>query len=123
MRWQKILLPLIEADGRIQYLGWKLADELIEYLCACDLYVQPGSQSATMNTAMCCKAPVMLQPRKNHQPFLNGNGWFVESEDDIARVFAEISGNPQILKQMSENSTKIVCEILDFKKIAARLYD
>lgn len=114
--------PLIQSDKRISFLGWKGADELIEYLCACDMYVQPGGQSATMQNAMCAGAPVMLYPHRSHIPYLDGNGFFVKGVDDITECFLKISHNPGELNVMSRNSERVAREILDYRKLAARLY-
>ena len=48
---KELLTSLMEQDSRVQFLGWKSGAELQEYLCACDLYCQPGSLSATMQNA------------------------------------------------------------------------
>ena len=117
------LEPLIEKDKRVNFAGWKVADELIEYLCAADLYVQPGSQSATLQNAICCGCPIMLYPHKSHKPYLRGNGYYVKSKEDMKRVFKEILNHPNLLRTMSDNSEKIAKELLDYKKLAARLYE
>lgn len=117
-----VLEPFIEADKRVNYVGWKTADELVEYLCAADVYVQPGGQSATMQNAICCGCAVMIYPHKSHKPYLQGNGYYVKSIEDMKRVFQEIDNNPSVLKNMSDNSMKIARELLDYKKLAARLY-
>lgn len=114
--------PLIQSDKRVSFLGWKGADELLEYLCACDMYVQPGGQSATMQNAMCAGAPVMLYPHRSHIPYLDGNGYFVKGVDDMAECFLKISQNPGELKVMSRNSERSARGILDYRKLAARLY-
>ncbi|WP_027364663.1 glycosyltransferase family 4 protein [Desulfotruncus alcoholivorax] len=114
--------PLIETDPRISFVGWKTADELLKYLCAADVYVQPGGQSATMQNAICCGCAVMLYPHKSHEPYLQGNGYYIKSIEDMKRVFKEIADNPSKLKTMSSNSMKIARELLDYKKLAARLY-
>lgn len=119
---QQEVLPLIEADSRTCFAGWKKADELMEYLCAADVYVQPGGQSATMQNAICCGCAMVLYPHKSHEPYLKGNGYYVKSAEDMTRVFREIAGNPSILTIMSKNSEKIARELLDYRKLAARLY-
>ena len=118
-----VLEPLIEADKRVNYVGWKTADELMEYLCAADVYVQPGGQSATMQNAICCGCAMMLYPHKSHEPYLQGNGYYVQSIEDMRRVFQEIADDSSVLKRMSENSMKIARELLDYRKLAARLYE
>lgn len=116
------LEPLIQADPRITFLGWKTSGELQEYLCACDLYVQPGGQSATMQNAMCASAPVMIFPHKSHRPYLDGNGFFVEGVEDMKRRFQEISCQPGLLAPMRVRSRELALELLDYRKLAARLY-
>lgn len=117
-----ILEPLILADSRVSFLGWKGSDELPKYLCAADIYFQPGTQSATMQNAICCGTPVALYPYPSHEPYLKGNGFFVENEDDYISVFNKIIAEPEILKTMSDNSYSVAEELLDYRKLAARLY-
>ena len=56
----KKLYDMIEKNSNknIYYLGWKDSNELLKYICASDVYVQPGSQSVTLNNALCCQTPV-----------------------------------------------------------------
>lgn len=115
--------PIIAADSRIKYIGWKDSEEVFDYLCAADMYLQPGSQSATMQNAICCGCPVMLYPYKSHKPYLKGNGFYVETVEDMLNAFQDIDKNPEKLKKMSGASYKIAYELLDYRKLAARLYE
>ena len=115
--------PIIEADSRIQYIGWKDAEEVFDYLCAADIYLQPGSQSATMQNAICCGCAVMLYPYKSHKQYLKENGFFVETVEDMVNVFKTIDRNPEILKGMIKASHKVAYDLLDYRKLAARLYE
>ena len=120
---EKKVMPIINNDSRILYLGWKSSDELHEYLCAADIYLQPGSQSATMQNALCCGCPVMLFPYKSHEVYVKNNGFFVENAQDIQDAFEEIADKPECLKAMSEASYVIARDLLDYRKLAARLYE
>lgn len=120
---KSVLEPLIEADKRVKYLGWKTSEELRRFLYAGDVYVQPGSQSATMQNAICCGCAIMLYPHKSHEPYLKGNGYYVESIDDMRQVFRELTSRPDMLKTMSANSLKVARNLLDYRKLAARLYE
>ncbi len=117
------VLEEIKTDNRISYLGWKKSDELQRYLCASDFYVQPGGQSATMQNAMCCGCALMLYPHKSHKPYLNGNGFYVSSIDDMRNAFQTISEKPENITIMKNRSFEIACNILDYNKIAARITD
>lgn len=119
---KETILSFINRDDRIQFLGWKNSDELIDYLCAADMYLQPGSQSATMQNAISCGCPVMLYPYKSHEPYLIENGFYVKTVEDMVNVFKTIDINPKILKVMSKASYDIAYGLLDYRKLADRLY-
>lgn len=114
--------PLVEDDSRVEFLGWKSSEELQKYLCAADLYLQPGSQSATMQNAICCGCPVMLYPHESHKLYLKGNGFYVETIEDMIEIFKTVDRNPDLLKKMSKASYDVAYDLLDYKKLAARLY-
>ena len=120
---KEVITDLVDRDRRVNFLGWKTGDELIEYLCASDLYCQPGSVSATMQNAVCNFCPVMTYPHKAYQHELDwGNLIFVKSQKDIERAFQEIADNPKKLKELKEHSKMCAEELLDYRKIAARMY-
>lgn len=120
--YRSALTPLIEADKRVQHLGWKAHEELLDYLCAADMYLQPGSVSATLQNAICCGTPVMIYPHKGYAPYVRGNGIRVKDEDETEAAFITISKTPEMLKEMSKVSYEMAREYLDYKKLAARLY-
>lgn len=120
---KQIFNPLISSDPRILFLGWKNGSELLEYICAADMYLQPGSQSATMQNAICCGAPVMLYPYKSHEPYLKNNGYYVETIKDMVNCFEDIAKNPEKLNAMSDASYRIAHELLDYKKLAQQMYE
>ncbi|WP_373332392.1 glycosyltransferase family 4 protein [Thiopseudomonas alkaliphila] len=120
---EPLLIPLIRRDARVIFLGWKSGDELIQYLSAADLYFQPGTQSATMQNAICCSCPVALYPYPSHEPYIQGNGFFVKNENDYVDVFNTLTRSPHLISQMKKASYKIANDLLDYKKLAARLYE
>lgn len=118
-----ILLPLMEADKRIRYLGWRTGEELQEYLCAADLYCQPGSQSATMQNAVCRYCPVMLYPHPAHTAdYDRGEVIWIKTQADMEMVFRSLAADPAQLKPLRENAEKLARELLDYRRLAARLY-
>lgn len=121
---QPIILPLIEADSRMKYLGWKSGEELQEYLCACDLYCQPGSVSATMQNAVCRNCAIMAYPHLPYTTHLDwGNILWVKSREDMESVFRSIAADPKQLPRLKQNSRRCAEELLDYRKLAARLYE
>lgn len=119
--WEEVK-PYLCLDERILFLGWKTGDELIEYLCAADVYLQPGSQSATMQNAICCRCSVVLFPYSGYLDFVKGNGFFARDRYDMVRILTKIHKEPTIIELMKEKSEQIARDILDYRKIAARIY-
>lgn len=120
---KSVLLPLMEADERVRYLGWKTGEELQEYLCAADLYCQPGSVSATMQNAICRNTPVMSYPHPAYTAALDcGQFFWVRTQADMEQVFAQVKADPALLAPMTVNARRCAAEVLDYRKLAARLY-
>lgn len=114
---------LINSDHRIQFIGWKSPDELRSILCAADIYVQPGSQSATMQMSICCNCVVILDDIVSHKPFLDGNGWLVKNTIDLENAIFEASSlSTDKLHKMMGCSGLIANNLLDYRKLASRLY-
>lgn len=117
------VIPLIEKDKRVHYLGWKDSDELLKYIAASDLYIQPGSQSATMQNALCSGTPVLFANVKSHQVYMEGNAFAINSVKEIKSIIENILKDPNILKNMSENAFNLSSKILDYEKLAKRIID
>jgi hypothetical protein len=110
-------------DQRISYLGWKNSDELADYLCAGDLYVQPGTQSVTMQNALCYNCAAALFPHESHKYLLGDRVFYIETIKDMELLFNEISLNRNILEEKRKMSYEFAKSTLDYKKLAALLYD
>lgn len=117
------LEPLMEADNRVVYLGWKQSEELVEYLCACDLYCQPGSVSATMQNAVCCGCPVMSYPHLPYRKDLDfGNILWVKTREDMEDTFRNLVDRSIDLQVLRAGSEQCARQLLDYRALAARLY-
>lgn len=116
------VLELIASDERIHFLGWKNGNELLEYLCACDLYIQPGSQSATMQNALCCRSAVALYPHKSHIFLLKDSAFYVKTIDDIIQLFCNILEERSLLESKKKQGYSVAKALLDYKVLASRLY-
>jgi 1,2-diacylglycerol 3-alpha-glucosyltransferase len=112
---------LIAKDTRIRFLGWKVSEELSELLCAADVYIQPGTQSATMQMSLCARCPVVLDDVPSHKPFLEGNGWLLKSTAELISVFRDIANHPAELLGMSKASLSIASRLLDYRTLAERV--
>lgn len=113
---------LIEKDDRVQYLGWKSGEELLNLLTAADIYLQPGTVSATMQNAMCCRCAVMIYPFEVYKHILQDKGIYVTNDEDILEAFKSISDNCAQVEIWKKETFERAKAILDYKKIAARIY-
>ena len=111
----------IKADDRILFMGFVSGVELTKYVCACDLYMQPGSISQTCQTAVCCGTPLCFNDVPTHREIFNGNGFFADSEEELFRVINEVSKDSTQLEQMSKLSYKMEDDELDYKVIYKKI--
>ena len=123
MNSKDVIEPLIASDKRITFMNFVNGEELTKFVCASDLYIQPGSISQTCQTAVCCGTPLCFNDIPTHREIYNGNGFFVDSEDEIYDAFVTVNNNPAILNEMSEKSYQMAYKELDYhiiyKKILA----
>lgn len=113
---------LVQADSRVSFIGWQTAEQLRSLLCAADVYVQPGSQSATMQMSLCTRCAVVLDDVPSHHAYLDGNGWLLNDRVTLQQVFASIAADPAQIKSMSWQSARVAARLLDYRALAARLY-
>lgn len=113
---------LISMDQRIHFAGWKTGDELIELLCGSDCYVQPGTQSATLQVALCCALPIIVYPHPSHEPYLDGNGYAVRSTEELSKAMQHLEDIKE-RRSMSLASYGIASRILDYRILAKKLYE
>ena len=114
---------LIDSDDRIQFWGWRTPTELQALLCGADVYLQPGSQSATMQTSLCCRCVPVLENIEGHGIYTENNGWLVNNEQELAAVLEEISSGAADLRVMAAESEKLARQKLDYAVLARRILD
>jgi 1,2-diacylglycerol 3-alpha-glucosyltransferase len=112
---------LIESDPRIVFAGWKSGSELQAILCGADVYLQPGSQSATMQMSLCSRCAVVLDDAPSHIRYVEGNGWLLNSETTLDQVLEAITRSPQGVRDMAQRSHSFALQHLDYRKLARRI--
>lgn len=114
----------IEQDDRIEYVGWKNGDELVEYLSAADIYVQPGKVSAIMQNALCVGTPVIVRRFDDYIPYIEGNdnGWLIESMADLFGIYKQIDENKINLKYARKCAHDYAAKMLDYRMLAKKIY-
>ena len=113
---------LIAADPRVTFLGWVSAEALDHLLVAADVYLQPGSQSVTMQMSLCARVAVIIDDAKSHSIFVDGNGWLVNGKATLTQALKQVTEmSPDALTAMGNSSLKIACDLLDYRIMATRL--
>jgi len=114
---------LVGENANIKYLGWKEHEELMQFLCAADVYLQPGSQSAIMQSSLCMRCAVILDDVLSHEPYVQGNGWLINGLHPLEDIFRKLSlMSKDELRIKSDKSFAVARELLDYKELAQRLY-
>lgn len=110
---------LIAADPRVTFLGWQGPDELTALLCASDVYLQPGTQSATMQHSLCCGCAIILDALPAHLPYVQDRGWLIESDDHLREA---IRGAAEAdIDKMKHASVALARKMLDYSVLAERV--
>ena len=113
-----ILEPLINQDPRVYYLGWKNAEEQRELLGATDLYLQPGTGSATAQIAMCCGCALLVN--RNYRTDMEDAVFYEEDEQGIINVLQSVLADEELLKEMKKKSYAMADRKFDYGKLAQR---
>ena len=95
----------------------------MDYLCAADVYAQPGTQSATLQNAICARCAIMVYPYSSHRTMMQGNGYYIENERQIQDALADVACHPEKLEQMKLNSLKVGKELLEYKRQAEKIIE
>ncbi|MCF3098779.1 glycosyltransferase [Aeromonas australiensis] len=112
---------LIAADSRIRFLGWANSDQLLDLLCAADVYVQPGSQSATLQMSIAARCAVIIDNVPSHQDIFRDNGFLVSDEKELYQALATCAENFEVLCEMSQRSFEFASQKLNYSVLAERL--
>ena len=109
------------SDPRICFLGWKSFDELTSLLCAADVYLQPGTQSVTMQHSLCCRCAVILDDVPSHRMYVQKNGWLIGRDGSLDEIIREIPASN--LDEMKMRSYRFSRDVLDYKILAKRVFE
>ncbi len=116
------LRQAMQGDDRIKFVGWVNNTRLVDILCACDCYAQPGGQSATLQVALCCGMPAIARSYPSHRPYIDGNGFYADNEEELVKAMSAVVADPSRLEAMSRRSYEIAETVLDYRILAQRLY-
>lgn len=110
------------ADERISYIGWLSSEQLQECFHAADLYLQPGTASASFQQSLCAGCAGAARSAHNYPEFFGDAYWPINNAEDIAILLRDIARNPQILSDKKKRCFAFAKSQLDYSKLAKRLY-
>jgi glycosyltransferase involved in cell wall biosynthesis len=120
---EETIVKYLKSDDRVLFLGWKNPEDLADFLIAGDLYVQPGSQSATMQNALCYGCVAALFPYESHKYLLKDVVFYIQNIKDMENLFSKIAEDKMILETKRSHSMEFARKTLDYKKLASYLYN
>jgi hypothetical protein len=113
---------LLAADPRVSFIGWTDPNQLKALLCAADVYVQPGSQSATMQMSLCCRCAFVLDDVPSHQIYHDDNGYLVKNDTQLEAALLKMAHASRTeLIAMSNRSRDVAAKWLDYRQLAQRI--
>lgn len=117
------IAPVVERSLKtrraIQWAGWLGEEDLLDLLCAADVYLQPGTQSVTLQQSLCCRCAVIISSYLSHDMYVNQNGFIIGRDGTLAEILGRLISID--LKAMGERSYQIAREKFDYTKLALRL--
>jgi glycosyltransferase involved in cell wall biosynthesis len=124
--------PLLESLAQdaypaAQFAGAKHGAELEPYFTQADLFVLPGTGGLAVQEAMAHGLPVIVARGDGTQDDLVRvtNGWQITPDDydELARALREALSDPLRLRQMGDESCRIVTEELNLESMVAAFVD
>jgi len=120
----RIVNSKINKNSKIKYLGWKNSEEITNYLIDSDVYLQPGSQSATFQIAACLKNALVVYPSESYKSlYTDEEVCFVKSTDDLIEFFKNAVGKPGFVEDKKFKAYSKSLSVLNNKNLVQMIYD
>ncbi len=103
------------------FIRWIGSDRLLDILCAAVVYVQPGSQSATLQMIIAARCAVIIDDVARHRDIFCDNGFLVSDEKELYQALATCAENFEVLCEMSQRSFEFASQKLNYSVLAERL--
>lgn len=112
-------MSLISNNSRVSYIGWQSVDQMTGLLCAADIYLQPGTQSVTMQNSLCSRCVPIIANAPSHKIFVSDNGWLVDSQSDLEMAILEACQSDILAK--SKLSLAVAERLLNYENLSKRV--
>lgn len=117
---EKVLLPLIRDNQRIHFIGWKKGQDIIDILSGTDIYLQPGTQSATSQLALCCGCAELVAPYLSYSDFYGNAVEYASNKEEIYTYLLNIQKNKDCVSEYKRRAYEFALSNLDYSKLATR---
>lgn len=116
-------LELIHANEKIRYVGFKKADEMMDIISGCDIYLQPGSTSQTFQEAVCRGCIPIYAERSYDKELVGEYGREIHSDAELENSMKYFLVNPETIEEIRPRLVDRVRERLDYRKLYQRMID
>lgn len=120
---QEEALALIHANPKVRYVGFKKADEMMEIISGCDVYLQPGSTSQTFQEAVCRGCIPIYAERSYDKKLVGEYGIELHTDTELEDGMLMLLNNPEGIREMRKGLLKRVGEQLDYRKLYQKMID
>jgi glycosyltransferase involved in cell wall biosynthesis len=118
---EELIKDLISSSENVLYLGWVDSNDLKKLMVAADVYLQPGTQSASMQEAICSGCALVLHEYQSHVEMDVGNILFINEENSISTCLNALSENREGVDKMKNMSLDYAREHLDYSFLAEKI--
>ena len=88
-----------------------------------DLYIQLGSQSVTMQQAICNGCVVAVYPHESHLFLLKSKAYYINNSTELTNLLNSISQNRDEFSIKRKELSKLANEVLDYNEISTLIYE
>lgn len=116
-------LDLICANNRIRYVGFKKADEMMDIISGCDIYLQPGSTSQTFQEAVCRGCIPIYAARSYDKELVGEYGREIYRDEELENSMKYFLTNPGTIGEIRPKLLTRVRGRLDYRELYQRMID
>lgn len=108
---------LIRKNDKIRFVGFLKADDMLEIISGCDVYLQPGSTSQTFQEAICRGCIPIYAERKYDYDLVGNAGIQLHSIEELEASMEKLLKNPSEIKKMRKELSERIAQRLDYKVV------
>ena len=114
---------VIRRNSRIKTTGWLDGAELIDVLCAADVYIQGWSQSATVQNAACLNCALVIPYCDTYDMMFGNEALYIFEIADIEKSISELCSNRAEVARRGKAIGLAAKRNCSYETISKLLYD